>query len=432
MAISVVESKVGSVTSGNTLSFSSWTPSAYDLLLVFVVTRDTSSDVVSDLSGNGLTWTSIKNVKNDESKFRIRLYRSMGSSPSAGAVTATLDSNSDPAIILGVRFSGCDTSGVNGSGAVDVSKSDDGPSSQNNDMKESITSISENSWCVAFGSHRDSVFTVPGGETAISINNTAGSGSDEVSASVWYQVLTSPDTVTLGDDGDLDSNDDWAMIVVSLKESLVEVAEIVDEDYVRFLNRVRRVDFKTSGDDFITSAFGACHALTSEYRGNEIEGTQVTHTIRAVLRRKILQKVSIGDRIYVSPIHFYDITSIKPFENEVEILAKSQITTAGTDPDILKSFDLSTGTSETVIWQPGTDKKFRLIEVQATITGAPSCKLIFRDGSGGSVVLNGTTSNVYTTGSLGAGILSSMADNPLTLERSVSCAISGHVLGFEE
>ena len=432
MAIAVAETITGSITSGNTLTLTSWTPGSYDLCLLAVASREDGSSLVSSVSGNGLIWTLVRSIRNDDEECRLRVYRAMGSAPTSGVITIGLSGNSAPVVAVAVRLTGCDTSGVNGSGAVETSTYDNGPSGSNNDMLKSITTISTNAWAVAFGTHRSETFTTPGGETTISINNSAGSSSATTSCSAWYETTTTPDTVQLGESNDLGGNTDWVIIVVSLKPSLIEVTEVVSPNYRQFLNRWRKLNFKTAGGDAIMSAWGICHPLTSEYRGNEIEGIQVRNTIRVVLNKSLRQQVVQGDYLCISPVHAFLITSIKPFQYETEVIAVVEQETPASDPNVIKTFDLASGTTETTIWQPVSGKKFRLMEVEARIEGAASCKLVFRDGVAGSVILYGSTSNIYTSGRLGAGVLSSMVDNPLTVERSVAVTLQGHVLGFEE
>lgn len=432
MALAIAQTITASVSSGDTINLTSWSPSAYDLILIGIAARETKNGLVDSIVGNGLSYTQVTNVTNDDNKHRLRVYRAMGASPTSGSITITLDSNSDPVQVVALRITGADTSGSSGSSAVEVVAKDDGPSGSNNDMKDTLTAISDNAFVIAFGSHRGETFTVPGGETSVSINNSVGSGSDETSLSVWYEAITTAGSTELGDDNDLGSSTDWAMITISIKPSLIEVSEVTGLAYRQFNNEFRKVNIKTANDDFIMSAFGKCHPLTSEYKGNEIEGTQIKNTIRVVIRHGTRQKVALGYLIYITPVHCYQIISIKPFGSNTEIIGVSELTTDAKEPDVIKTFDLASGTSETTIWQPTNGKKFRLMEVQANIVGAPSSKLIFRDNTAGTVILQGTTSGPYATGRLGNGILSTAIDQPLTVERSVAVQLTGHVLGFEE
>ena len=431
MALAVAETVTGSVTSGNTVTLTSWTPAAYDLILLGVATRDEDSIVLS-VVGNGLTWQLVRSVQNDDDECRLRVYRAMGSAPTTGSIVVTLSGNSLPVMCVATRITGADTSGVNGSGAVETSTYDNGPSGSSDDMLKSITTISENAWALAFGTHRSTTFTTPGGETTVSINNSVGTSSNTTTLSVWYEATTTTGTVQVGASADLSGNTDWIIIVVSIKPSLIEVTEVIDTNYRIHKNRKRKFLFKTAGGDDILSAWGWGHPLTSEYKGNEVTGVQIRNTIRIVLDKSLRQHIAEGDYVYLNPVSAWLITSYKPFERESEIIAVLEQNTPAAEPDITRPIDLVSGTTETVIWQPVSGKRFRLLEVEARIAGAPSCKLIFRDGLAGSVILVGSTANIYASKRLGSGLLSATIDNPLTVERSVAVTLQGHLLGFEE
>lgn len=156
---------------GTSLVFSSWTPSADDLILVFIACIDTA--INPSVAGNSVTFVEETSVENTNSSFKIHLFRGLDGSPTTGAITVTLTGNSSQAMAIVVRFSGCDTSGSNGAGAVEASGTDAGPASANNDMLDSITTVTNNALAVAFGySLSNNIFTVPGGEVGIINNRT--------------------------------------------------------------------------------------------------------------------------------------------------------------------------------------------------------------------------------------------------------------------
>jgi len=123
IAISAVTTKAstGTVTSLATASIS---PTADSLILATVVSRLGSSVDPTEptLSGNGLTWVVVGTSVFDNtssSRRRITLFRSLGASPSAGALTADFAGQSQTSSLIVVdEASGVDTSGTNGSGAV--------------------------------------------------------------------------------------------------------------------------------------------------------------------------------------------------------------------------------------------------------------------------------------------------------------------------
>ena len=84
-------------------------------------------------------------------------------------------------------------------------------------MKTAISTLSSGAWAFGVGVHRSATFTVPPGETAVGSTLTAGSGGDTTRLSAWYEITAAPATATVGADNDLSANNDWTMIVVSLK-----------------------------------------------------------------------------------------------------------------------------------------------------------------------------------------------------------------------
>lgn len=215
MAIAVEQSLTGTGTS-TSIALTSWTPGANELVLVGVALRDETISV--SVSGNSLTFVEIADVDNVQSQCGVHLFRALGASPTAGPITVTLTGNSKPAAVVAARFSGVDTSGTNGSGAIEATETHAGPDPDNDDMFDTITTLTDNAWALAMGCHRvGSVFTVPFGEIEISINNISGSGGDLVRGSMWYDVKESPGIVFVGGFDDLSSSVDWCMITVSVK-----------------------------------------------------------------------------------------------------------------------------------------------------------------------------------------------------------------------
>ena len=111
------------VTSGNNADQNSYTtasitPPANQLILAWIENSDatgTGVDTVS-LSGNGLTWVNIGTVVRGIR--RLTLFRAMGASPTAGAVTISAGADTNGCAWSIVAFDGVETSGTNGSDAV--------------------------------------------------------------------------------------------------------------------------------------------------------------------------------------------------------------------------------------------------------------------------------------------------------------------------
>lgn len=201
--------------SGASLSLTSWTPGSNELVLVSIAMRDET--VTHSVSGNGLTFVQVADVDNVQGQNGIALYRAMGASPSTGQITVTLMGNSSPAIARAHRFSGVDTSGTNGSGAVEASVTNSGPDPDDDDMLDSITTLTNDAWAVAFGTHRNSTFTEDAGETALNINDSEGSGGDITTLSAWYEAVATAGSTQLGVANDLSTARDWTLILVSIK-----------------------------------------------------------------------------------------------------------------------------------------------------------------------------------------------------------------------
>lgn len=166
----------------------------------------------------------IADVDNTQGQCGITVFRAMVASPSTGQITVTITGNSTPAAGVAMRFSGVDTTGTHGSGAVEASATDAGPAVDNNDMKLDVTTVTNNAWALGLGTHRGKTFTVPGGETGISINNSYGSGGDIASCSTWYESVATAGSTTVGADNDLDSDGDWCMVALSIKPYVAATA----------------------------------------------------------------------------------------------------------------------------------------------------------------------------------------------------------------
>lgn len=202
---------------GDSFSLTSWSPSSNDLILLCVAMRDETQTVTA--AGNGITFTEIVDVDNLRGQTGITYFRGMHSSPSTGQITVTCTGNTAPMSAIACRFSGTDTSGTNGAGAIDIlasGSSGPNPEDDNADMIVSITPTVNNSKVVAVGSHRSRALTVAPDEVEIKIDVEYGSGGDTTRASMWYQHLPHATAIELGEAGDLNGLVAWCAAVVSL------------------------------------------------------------------------------------------------------------------------------------------------------------------------------------------------------------------------
>jgi len=225
MAIALDGSAIsGSITTGDTLTLPSWTPTANNPVLLAIAQRNET--IAISVAGNSLTWTSIANVDNTQNEGGIALWRGRGASPTTGSITITVTGNLLPVVGIAQQFSGVDTTTDDG---VEAFATNAGPAVDDNDMLQAVTTISDNAWAVAGGWHRGNVnLTVPAGETAILVNVRAGTGGNITNADLWYQgPVTPPASTQLGDLNDLSAAVDWAMIVVSLKPSALFPDELL-------------------------------------------------------------------------------------------------------------------------------------------------------------------------------------------------------------
>jgi hypothetical protein len=209
MAIANSENVTGSG-SGSSISLTSWTPSANDLILVGVALLD-ETDSVSSINGNGLTFSLVTSATS--SNYRMEVWKAQGASPSSGQITVNMTSGGSNVFAIATRFSGVDT-------ITNVEDSASATGSNDNDMLVTgITASGSGSWIVGFGTHGNDVLTVPSGETAILINQSVGGGPNTCSNSEWYEEATGSGDYQIGDTNDLGGNTNWAAIGVALKPS---------------------------------------------------------------------------------------------------------------------------------------------------------------------------------------------------------------------
>jgi hypothetical protein len=124
MAVAAVSlTSSSSTTSATSHATASVTPTANRLVLAAVVNKiGTAPASTPTCSGNGLTWVQVATVPyntNASNLHRLTLFRAMGTSPSAGAITfdyaGTTHTSAGWSVI---EFSGVNTTGTNGSGAI--------------------------------------------------------------------------------------------------------------------------------------------------------------------------------------------------------------------------------------------------------------------------------------------------------------------------
>jgi hypothetical protein len=150
MAITVTELTSGADTaSSDTYATASVTPGANKLILACIAWSASSDIGPPALSGNGLTWVLEDQVVESATGNReLAIFRAMGASPSAGAVTIDPPSADVTGLTWAIyEVGGVDTSGTNGSGAV-----------RQSEVNSSASATSLTVTLAAFGSANNGTF----------------------------------------------------------------------------------------------------------------------------------------------------------------------------------------------------------------------------------------------------------------------------------
>ena len=138
------------------------TTAANELLLAFVSADSSSvgSQSVTGIAGGGLTWVLVKRAAGQPGDAEI--WRAFASAPLTNAtVTATLSQSAASSITV-LSFSGVDTTGVNGAGAVGASMA---TSSATGAPSVALITTRNNSWVFAVGTDWHTPLLAPLGRT---------------------------------------------------------------------------------------------------------------------------------------------------------------------------------------------------------------------------------------------------------------------------
>ena len=150
-----------------TYTTASITPLANRLILAWVVNTKATTPDLPTLTGNDLTWVQVATTTFNVIAVptsRVTLFRAMGSSPTAGAVSIDFAGVTQTSCAWSITtFNNVDTSGTNGSGAIAQS------ATNNVDTDTSLTVT-----LAAF--ERASNATAGGFGTSLAANITVGSG----------------------------------------------------------------------------------------------------------------------------------------------------------------------------------------------------------------------------------------------------------------
>ena len=125
MAVSIANKTSGlDEDGGSSSTTASTTPASNKLQLLLVASRTgiTANPNQPTATGNSLTWVAIASVIYDStssSRRRVTLFRALGASPTAGAITIDFNGQNQTDVVWILdEATGMDTSGTNGSGAI--------------------------------------------------------------------------------------------------------------------------------------------------------------------------------------------------------------------------------------------------------------------------------------------------------------------------
>lgn len=222
MSVAIEETTQATTLSATSLLLPSWSIVAGEFLAVGVALRDDT--VVPTVAGHGLTWVAEQSIINIQTQNAVYLFRAEAVVNATGQITVSLPANADPVGAVGIRFSG-QIQGNNGADGIDADVGDVGPAVDDDDMKIDITTVADNALITAWGTHRNSAFTPPAGQTILETVNVGSSG-DTTNSDLWRLdgLKTPAGLETMGQDNSLDSARDWCLWALALKPSVAPVA----------------------------------------------------------------------------------------------------------------------------------------------------------------------------------------------------------------
>jgi hypothetical protein len=161
------------------------TTSSNELLLAFVATDFSSgtNTTVTSVTGGGLTWNLV--LRCNKQKGTSEIWRAFATSPLAGVtVTANL-SHSVVSSITVVTFTGANTSGTDGSGAIGATKSTNASSGA---PTASLVTTHNNSWVFGVGNDFDNAISRTVGSGQVLLHQDLSSTGD----TYWVQRQIAP------------------------------------------------------------------------------------------------------------------------------------------------------------------------------------------------------------------------------------------------
>lgn len=265
-----------SITDGTSYATASVTPTSNALVLLSVtLRRSAGTPTTPTVSGCGLTWVEVvSQASSGGANRKISIFRAMGSSPSSGAITITCSETQTEASWSVDQFTGTDTSGTNGSGAIVQSGS-------SNDGGVAATSCTLT--LSAFGSTANMAYGAK--TTTANVATTPGSGFTELSDVQTSESGTGFQTQYKVNDNTIDwswtGSNSWFCAGCEVKEAVAVVGSVYPRFYA-IEHRSRSGTLKNRWENCVSDlsweflARGGCGVC--EFT---ITGTYTSYTIEA-------------------------------------------------------------------------------------------------------------------------------------------------------
>ena len=173
---------------------SSFTPTSNALVLVGIGNSQGSATAATPtVAGNGLTYVQVNTVTFDSGLKRETIFRAMGASPTAGAITVDFGGTSQTGChIVVVQFTGTNTSGTNGSGAVVQSATASGAGTSISVTLSALTGSNDAVWMIAGNRGASGFGGTP--EAGWTENTDATGGSPNYGHTDIYRLATTDNT----------------------------------------------------------------------------------------------------------------------------------------------------------------------------------------------------------------------------------------------
>lgn len=205
------------LTSGNnannqsSYATASVTPTANRLVLVSIRNQGgPPTTAVNTVTGNSLTYVSVRSQENDTT--RASVYRALGASPAAGAITIDFNGvNQGNCAWVVSEFTGMDTGGANGSAAVVQSADNTATSATSLTVTLAAFGQSNNATYGAFANAVDAAVTQGSGFTLV-----ADVTSETAQGHLGVEFRADPDT-SVDMSG---SSSNWVGIAIEIKDAL--------------------------------------------------------------------------------------------------------------------------------------------------------------------------------------------------------------------